>query len=342
MRSDSREEASAQALIDRGMERASAGDHPGAVAFFKDAIEREPQLAVAHTNLSLSLTALGRLREAWAQAEWRFELQSKTRRFVAEAPLPRWRGEPLPLGRLLVLWEQGFGDMLQHLRFLPPARERVEGLACLCPAPLLRLCAESFPWAELLDPTAGQPAWSRYAAYVPLLSLPHALGLDETQLPAAPYLKTKANGQECRGLGFAWRSSAFDPARDCRLEALAPLRELGIRLVSLQVSASDAEHEMLRRWGVEDLGAGFGDFMDTALAMQPLEAVLCVDTSVAHLAGALGKRTLLLLNEPAAVRWMLGRADTPWYPTMRLYRKRHEEAWPAIVRAALRDLRARP
>jgi tetratricopeptide (TPR) repeat protein len=340
MRSDMREEASAQALIDHGMERASAGDHPGAVAFFERAIEREPQLAVAHTNLSLSLTALGRLREAWAQAEWRFELQRKTRRFVAEAPVPRWRGEPLPSGSLLVLWEQGFGDMLQHLRFLPPARERVAGLACLCPAPLLRLCTASFPWAELLDPAAGQPAWNRYAAYVPLLSLPHALGLDETQLPGAPYLQTKANVEYQRGLGLAWRSSAFDPARDCRLEALAPLRELGIRLVSLQVSASDTEREMLRRWGVEDLGAGFGDFMDTALAMQPLEAVLCVDTSVAHLAGALGKRTLLLLNEPAAVRWMLGRADTPWYPTMRLYRKRQDEAWARIVDAALRDLRA--
>jgi hypothetical protein len=340
MGSHLREEPTAQALIDRGMERATAGDHLGAVAFFERAIAREPQLAVAHTNLSLSLTALGRLREAWAQAEWRFELQSKTRRFVAQAPVPRWRGEPLPSGSLLVLWEQGFGDMLQHLRFLPPARERVAGVACLFPAPLLRLCAASFPWAEFLDPAAGQPAWNRYAAYVPLLSLPHALGLDEMQLPAAPYLQTNANVEQYRGLGFAWRSSAFDPARDCRLEALAPLRDAGTRLVSLQVGASDAERAMLRRWGVEDRGAGFGDFMDTALAMQPLEAVLCVDTSVAHLAGGLGKRTLLLLNEPAAVRWMLGRADTPWYPSMRLYRKRQDEAWPRVVRATLGDLRA--
>jgi tetratricopeptide (TPR) repeat protein len=329
-------EDSTEALIDEGNARAGAGDHAAAAELFQRALAREPQNATAHTNLSLSLTALGRLREAWAHAEWRFELQPKTRRFLAGAPLPRWRGEPLPSQSLLVLWEQGYGDMLQHLRFLPLARERVARLAFLCPAALLRLCAASFPWAELLDPALGQPAWTNYAAYVPLLSLPYALGLDETRLAASPYLKTDA--KRSGGVGLAWRSSAFDPARDCPLEAL--LVETGLPRLSLQVPTTEEERSTLRRNNVADLGSGFRDFFDTAAAIEGLDAVLCVDTSVAHLAGALGKRTLVLLNDPAAVRWMLGRADTPWYSTMRLHRKRRDEPWSGIVRAALEELRA--
>ena len=94
---------------------------------------------------------------------------------------------------------------------------------------------------------------------------------------------------------------------------------------------------MLRAWRAEDLGSGFGDFFDTACAMQTVSEVVCVDTSVAHLAGALGKPTRLLLNEPAAVRWMLGTRRSPWYPTMRLYRKRRDEPWSAIVAEVLKD-----
>lgn len=331
-------QAGIEEAIERGNERASAGDHAAAVTLFEHAVRLDPQHAVAHNNLALSLTALGRLREAWAHAEWRLELQPKTRRFLESAPLPRWRGEPLPSGRLLVLWEQGFGDMLQHLRFLPLARERVAGLAFLCQADLLRLCAASFPWAELLDPAAGQPAWSSYAAYVPLLSLPHALGQDETRLPAPPYLSTGGRRAARLDVGISWRSSAFDASRDCPLEALLARSEL--RYGSLQMSISDAERETLRRCGIEDLRSGPGDFMDTARAIEAVRTVLCVDTSVAHLAGALGKRTLVLLNEPASARWMMGRADTPWYPAMRLYRKRRDEPWGGIVRAALEDLDA--
>jgi tetratricopeptide repeat protein len=332
------EDTAAEALIDEGNARAAAGEHAAAVALFERAIAREPQNATAHTNLSISLTALGRLREAWARAEWRFELQSKTRRFLAEAPLARWRGEALRQGRLLVLWEQGYGDMLQYLRFLPLARERVAGVAFLCPADLLRLCAASFPWAELLDAAIAQPEWKNYGAYVPLLSLPHALGLDESRLPARPYLTTGSGRSAARDVGLSWRSSAFDASRDCPLETLLLKTEL--RLASLQAQISDQERELLRRWNVEDLRSGPGDFMDTARAIEGVRSVLCIDTSVAHLAGALGKRALLLLNEPAAPRWMLGRADTPWYPTMRLYRKRRDEPWSGIVRAAYADLDA--
>ena len=170
-------------LVERGNALAAAGDHAAAVALYDEALARNPGSAVVRSNRALSLTALGRIREAWADAEARFELSEKTRRFLGASPLPAWRGEPLASGRLLVLWEQALGDIVQHLRFLPLARERVAAITFYCRPELVTLVAASFPDVEVVPADGRQPAWERYAAFAPLISLPHVLQLDWPTLP---------------------------------------------------------------------------------------------------------------------------------------------------------------
>jgi len=328
----------AAALAGLGDCHALAGEHRQALQKFDEALALDPQDAWIRNNRALSLVAVGRIRESWAESEVRFQLQEKTRKFWERPPRPRWDGAVLP-GRLAVLWEQGFGDMLQHLRFLPLAAQRTQGVAFVCPPPLQRLVSASFPSVELLPP--GEPIqWQAFSACIALLSLPLVLGVDWPTLPRAPYLTVPGASQPgMRGIasvGIVWRSSAFDPVRNCPLEATLALKACGVQLASLQVGLSDEERATLRAHGIESHAGE--DFYATAEAMLPLKAVVSVDTAPAHLAGALGKRTLLLLNEPAAVRWMQELADTPWYPTMRLLRKRASDPWEALISRATTEL----
>jgi Flp pilus assembly protein TadD len=325
---------------------AQAGEHAGAAAHYRRALAVDPGLAVAHNNLSLSLTALGELEEAWREAEWRYELPEAGRYYPRGKLGPRWDGVALGGRRLLVHWEQGYGDVIQHLRFLPQVASLAPGYVFECPPPFLRLAGAAFGEAHVVESRPEPPPFELCA---PLLSLPRLLGSSAAALPRPPYLRADAAGasrlrQEWSGrgarrlLGVAWRSSTFDPKRDVALNELLGVAPADVRLVSLQKETSEGEREQLRACGAVEAGSGFADFYDTAAAIAALDAVLSVDTSVAHLAGALDRPTWLLLSEPAAVRWMLGRSDTPWYPSMRLLRRAPGQAWEAVlgeVRAAL-------
>ena len=185
------------------------------------------------------------------------------------------------------------------------------------------------------------PAWRTYAAQVPLLSLPLALGTDPDALPAPPYLR--APGAEPRGerrapleLGLVWRTSGDEPHRDCPLEELLALAGDGVRLVSMQFAPTGAERAVLAREGIEER---VGDFLYTADAVLGVDAVVTVDTAMLHLAGALGHPVHGLLNEPYSVRWTQSGSRTPWYPSARLHRKRAGDPWRVAIEAAARALR---
>ena len=328
------------ALVERANAFAAASDHAGAVALYNEALAQNPGSAVVRSDRALSLMALGRIREAWADADARFELAEKTGRFLGSAPLPRWRGEPLPSGRLMVLWEQALGDIVQHLRFLPLARKRVSAISFYCRPELVTLVTASFPDVDVVPADGRQPVWERYAAFVPLISLPHALGLDWPTLPTAPYLlrhEPPPAAVENR-VGIVWRSSGFEPARNCPLEDMIAALGPDTAAVSLQFGTTPEEQALLTARGIPE--AVGSDFLETARRIRALAAVMSVDTSVAHVAGALGRPTLLLLNEPAAVRWMLRRQDSPWYPTMRILRKPTRDAWSALAPKAAAELRS--
>jgi hypothetical protein len=187
-----------------------------------------------------------------------------------------------------------------------------------------------------------------FDCYIPLLSLPHILKFRVLDLPATcPYLspiRLRENNYSMRWgnaglkIGFVWSGSAFDRTRNAALSDFLPLLRLNARVVSLQKDVDESEQRQLSEHGIENAGASFRHFGDTRDATVALDAVVTVDTAVAHLAGALGKRTWLLLNEPAAVRWMMNRDDSPWYPMMRIRRRRDGEAWEDIVASVASEI----
>jgi hypothetical protein len=340
----------AAALVGLGDCAAQLGEHPRAVAYYDAALAQDPELAVAHNNRAQSLFAMGRTLEAWREAEWRYAAPGADALYPHRPALPRWQGEALP-GRLLVHWEQGYGDIIQHLRFLPLLRGRVAAFAFECPPPLLRLAARLLAPEHLLEAQATAATNAGFAAYVPLLSLPHALGLPAEPLPPPPYLhgdggrahelRSRWAKPGVRLVGIAWRGSDFDASRNASLQDFAELSGADVRLVSLQKYVDARESALLADLGAVAAAGELDDFAATADAIAALDLVVSVDTAVAHLAGALDKPTCLLLNEPAAVRWMLGRGDTPWYPSTRLLRKSGSAPWVDLLtqaRAAIREV----
>lgn len=337
----------AQAWTGLGDMAAAQGDHASAVGHYERAIRSEPQLAVAHNNFSQSLHALGRLEEAWRESEWRFAAPGAQALYPHTLALPRWDGSS-PRGRLLVHWEQGFGDMLQHLRFLPLLEARRIDFVFECPPPLARLVTRALGSGRVCVASDAAPDVAGFAAACGLLSLPHVLGVTAQTLPSPPYLEAdpaegwrmldragiNVEAETGVRIGVVWRGSNFDPARNACLEDFSALGSTGARLVSLQKDLTTGESTLLAEMGGIDASALLSDFAATADIVAGLDRVFSVDTAVAHLAGALGKPVELLLNEHPAVRWGAAGEETPWYPSMRLLRRHPGSSWSDLVGVA--------
>ena len=339
----------APAWVGLGDAAAQKNRHTEALPCYDSALDLKGTLLIARNNRAQSLLALGRMEEAWRENETRFALPNAATLYPHRLALPRWDGKTGK--RLLVHWEQGFGDIIQHLRFLPAVAARSRACAFECPPPLMAL-VRRMPGAPALIEAGNQPPNpDGFDCHAPLLSLPFLLGISAKTLPHSPYLAADAvrapalrAGWKTDGkhlVGIAWRASTFDPRRSLALaqllDAFAPLAG-GARLVSLQKDISAEEGALLSQHGGIDAGSGFGSFDDSATALAALDTLVCVDTAVAHLSGALARTTLLLLNEPAAVRWMLNRDDSPWYPSMRLLRKGGDTPWPQLLEKAAQML----
>ena len=318
------------------------GRHSEALEHFDRALKLDPTSAIAHTNRGLSLEGLGRLEEAWREFEWRYATPDANAYYPHRYAKPRWKGEPLHGRTLLVHREQGLGDVIQHLRFLPLLRRFGGRVIFECPEPLLPLMPTR-PELESITASADPVAEELFDCHVPLLSLPHILGMRLQDLPATcPYVASRsADGSrpvvgEAGGLrvGFTWSGGVFDRTRNVVLQDFLALLSLEAQLVSLQKDVDELEARLLSEVGVQNGGVSFRHFGDTRDAIDDLDAVITVDTAVAHLAGAMAKPTWLLLNEPAAVRWMSDRADTPWYPTMRILRRHQGALWTDVVAGA--------
>ncbi len=328
----------ASARISLGNTYALRGLHAEALQQYDRALVLDPASAVTHTNRALSLEALGRIEEAWKESEWRYSLPTATSFYPHRYAKPRWKGEPLRGQTLLVHREQGLGDVIQYLRFLPLLERFDASVKFECPQPLVQLISPTLR-LEVIPAEARPVPEDLFDCYIPLLSLPHALKFSAIDLPkTCPYLSRRLTGEakqsperETLKIGFVWSGSAFNRTRNAELSDFLPLVRLNAALVSLQKEVSDPERRQMLVHGIENPGVAFRNFGDTRDAIVALDVVVAVDTAVAHLAGALGKRTWLLLNEPAAVRWMMNRADSPWYPTMRIRRRRESQSWADMI-----------
>lgn len=316
----------------------------------EDALAQRPH-AGAHHAYALAQMAAGRLREGQTHYEFRWLREPLvSRRHVGGQPA--WNGQDLRGRTILLRAEQGMGDAIQFARYAPLVK-------ALGARVLLTQFGGLAGMFAGVDRVVEEGDAIEYDYYVHLLSLPRIFGTEVATIPAAlPYLRVDdARARHWRArlgadarmrVGLAWAGSPAhvrDRHRSLSLEQLAPLRDVeGVRWISLQKGPREDEGRAPPAgWTMENLAPDLRDFGDTAALVDALDLVICVDTSVAHLAGALGKPTWLMLPTPADFRWLETREDSPWYPGMRLFRQRERGNWADViarVRAALTGLAA--
>ncbi len=318
------------------------------------ALACDPDHPESHLSLAHALLASGNLRAGWIEYEWRF----RSKLFTDALPKPSrpyWNGMPLPKRRLAISTDQGYGDSFQFARFIPMAAARVGEVTVICRTAQMPVFLRIPGVARCVPDLRGA---GDHAAFVWLASLPYVFGTELATIPAAvPYLTADPVRQahwrarldralEPGGLrvGLVWagnKENSADWRRSVPLAALCGLAAIpGIRLVSLQTPVPDADRAVFAEMGMADLSPDLTDFGETAAALPGLDMVVTVDSAVAHLAGAMGVRTLVLIYEPADWRWMTRRQDSPWYPTMRLFRQPRAGAWREPIErliAAVRD-----
>ena len=313
------------------------GDTATAEALLRDALRRAPSDPVLLYNLALLLLLTGRDAEAWPNWEQRFAARAVPDRGL---PQPQWNGEPLNGRTLLVYAEQGLGDTLQFCRYVP----MLQGNVLFEAPPRLRRLLSSVPGMPPM--TVPGDALPPIDLICPLMSLPARTG---AAIPTVvPYLTAEPErvarwrdriGPAGFKIGIAWQGNpgrTEDLGRSIKLREFAPLAALpGVRLIGLQ--KNDGIEQLADGPPVETLGADFDagpdGFLDTAAAMMSLDLVITSDTSIAHLAGALGRPVWVALRKVPDWRWQLGREDSPWYPTMRLFRQTERDDWTPIFAA---------
>lgn len=324
------------------------GEYDESLRLLEKAIDLKSDYALARTSRATDLLRLERFEEGWREYEWRWRLPQ----FRQDAPDPRkpvWDGEELAGKTILLRCEQGMGDTIQFVRYAKLVKERGAGRVILLSQPaLVRLMKRAVGVDEVVGQGSAIPA---YDVQVPLLSLPRIFKTEMGTIPAdVPYVtaepdrvaawREKLGGDGNLNVGLVWSSNPGHPLarfRTTTLAAFAPLARVeGVMFYSLQKGepgkqAANAPEGMRLVNYTRELT----DFSETAALMENLDAVVTVDTAVAHLAGAIGARTLTVVPFLSDFRWFTNRDDSPWYPTMRLFRLRSMYGWrEAIERAA--------
>ena len=319
-----------------------------ACAAFDRALTIQPDFPMARFNLATTRMLAGDLAAGWEGFEAREAIMPAPPQTFLQ---PHWRGEPLAGKSLLVHADEGFGDTLQFARFLAPAQAASGARIILhCQRGLGDLLRDTAGVAEVIVEGDFVPMTD---AHISLLSLPGVLGVTGDTLPAAvPYLSVDHVESQFDDIidatqlsvGLVWQGNPAQPrdlVRSCPLSEMGPLIETdGTRFISLQVGAAGLQQLAALDWRerVLDAGSGLTDFSQTAALIKRLDLVITVDTAVAHLAGALGADVWTLLSHTPDWRWQLERDDSPWYPTMRLFRQRDWGDWPDVIREVTAEL----
>jgi hypothetical protein len=315
-----------------------------ALAAYDRALAICPDDPVAHANRGRTLLAAGRLPEGFREFEFRWE-PMHLRRYQ----LPVWRGEPLPGKALFVVAEQGFGDTLHFVRFLPRARQLAGTVILECQPSLGSLLAHS-RCADVIIAAGETPP--PFDCYLPLLHLPSVFETNLETIPAAvPYLSTGATVTlpalpACQlKVGLAWAGNPAQPDDVLRSLPLAQMAGIlavpGASFFNLQWQIPARDQTFFHTAGLINRMDEVKDFAGTAALIEQLDLVICVDSAVAHLAGALGKPVWTVLSSPPDWRWLLRRPDSPWYPTMRLFRQQQPGAWEPVMAEVAAELRCR-
>lgn len=333
---------------------------------YKQALQLDPDYTEVHWNLSLVLLRTGRLTEGWKEYEWRRNPELGMTTYPHCYEIPRWDGSCFTSKRLLVHYEQGLGDTLHYVRYLPMVKARGGTVILEVRKPLYRLL-QGFPGVDvLIEASSDNKPAVKFDYHVSLMDLPKIFATTLETIPAeVPYIRacpTKAEywrtrysqieNRESRTenrdtdfkVGIVWAGSSThekDRYRSCTLKCFVPLTKIeGVRLYGLQKGEAAAQmDELAETMPVINISNEFEDFADTAAAIENLDIVVSVDTAVLHLAGAMGKPVWALLSFSPDWRWMLNRRDSPWYPTMKLFRQEKRGQWEPVFQRVAEELR---
>jgi hypothetical protein len=315
---------------------------PEGEACYRQALSLEPEHARTQFNLSYLLLRQARFEEGWRMldARWQFD------QFPLSFDCPFWQGEALAGKSIVIGLEAGHGDMIHFCRYAPLLKERGAARVDVVCHPALRRLFTTLPGVDRVH-ALGASLPQDWDYWTRAMRLPRLSGTDMASIPSqTPYLRAEPGlsahwhgmlPQNGLRVGLAWRGNAnFENDADRSLPslmALAPLAAAGAHFVSLQKGPGEAD-ALLPPSGMslQPVGAQLDDFAQTAALIANLDLVISVDTAVAHLAGALGKPCWLLLPDYRCDwRWMAERADTPWYPSMRLFRQPRGGGWPPVI-----------
>jgi hypothetical protein len=321
-----------------------------AIENYHRALELKPDYIDAHWNLSHALLLSGNFLDGWREYEWRFQLPGQKDIYPYRYEVPRWDGASFKGKRLLVHDEQGLGDTLQFMRYLPLVKSLGGTVIFEVRKQLLKVLQNVTGFDELVERSSdGQPPVA-FDLYVPLMSLPAIFGTTQLTVPArVPYLSAdsdlthrwaeKLNQISGFKVGICWQgnpSHQADGSRSVPLKYFTPLANIGnVRLVSLQKKHGleqlvDLPAEVSVIDFASELDESNGVFIDTAAVMKNLDLIIASDTAIPHLSGALGVPVWLVLPDIPEWRWLMERNDSPWYPTMRLFRQTKPGDWTTV------------
>jgi tetratricopeptide (TPR) repeat protein len=345
-----------EAETNLGMALAAMEDYHGAIQCYERVLKRHPEDVNSHFCLSVDLLILGDYPRGFREFEYRLLLKDSTKFDPSQS---KWTGESLVGKTLILVSEQGLGDMIQFVRFAAKLKQRGGTILFYCVTPLVKLLSE-IPGVDGIIPY-GDPM-PDYDYYAPLMSVPGIIGTTLEEIPAllsVPYLKpdpdlvaywTKRLGPRKPGelrIGLAWQgcpTNTMDHYRSIPLESFVGLSQVpGLRLVSFQ-----------RNQGVEQIPSVRGrlpltcfadeprrevdSFLDSAALMSLMDVMISVDSAPIHLAGALGVRTWLLCRKQSEWRWMRDREDSPWYPSIRIFRQTVISQWDDVIERVTQEL----
>ena len=330
------------------------GKMPEAVAAFDHALRLRPGFPDAHLGRSLALLLAGDFERGWEEYEWRWQTEKVAKRYFEQPP---WDGSPLDGRTILLHAEQGLGDTLQFIRYAPLVRQCGGQVIVECQKALVTLLSRSPGFDQLIGYGSALP---HFDVHLPLMSLPRVFRTTLETVPnSVPYIfpdpdlvvrwRKQLSGLQGLKIGVAWQGrpdSIGGYRRAIPLKCFVPLAHVaGVHLISLQKGFGREQIDDLPDdFPIVNLGSPLdenGAFADTAAIMKVLDLVVTADTAIPHLAGALGVPVWLALSTGPAFHWLLARDDSPWYPTMRLFREREMGNFVEVFERMAEQLRDR-
>lgn len=321
-----------------------------AIYHYDKAIEIDPDHFDAQLNRALSLLSIGNFIDGWKAYEWRFKREQWQNVYPHRLKGPRWDGLKFPGKTLFIHSEQGFGDTIWFSRYLPQVKSLGGNVIFETGSELIELLKNTVGVDQIIPMSFETPPQINYDFYTPLMSLAHLLKTTIDSIPAkTPYIfapQPKRDYWSKRidpsgfNIGLVWAAKTTnDHGRSCLPETFRPLFDLeNVRIYGLQKGEDVSQADIFPSDFI-NLGPEFESFADTAGAIDCLDLVISVDTSVAHLAGAMAKPVWVLLPFAVDWKWLMERQDSPWYPTMRLFRQPKPNDWAATIQIVKSELR---